>query len=694
LSAKPPRLKPKTAIGRYRIIEFVGGDAGRSLYSASKDDTAEVYWLFESYSQIEVANLGPATPDSFQFGGKNYFAFPIPGTSLSMLAAWIPSIDYAFIVPRWISVAQQVGFLHAKGRAYQQSIPFDLNNIIFGENGQLVPLSFPSATPVSMPFPAPETASGAITPASDVYSLGAGLMEVLGARAPGTAASPAWRPNQLAGHSDLARVLKKATQPDPSKRYQDANLLLAALSGVTPKSKPQPTPKVKRKNIQLLSLVPFILLLLILLAGVLVYVQGYTPASFAFLQKPTATPDTLAALPKGSLAFDVLDIRFTPDKVGHVDLRLTKGGKPVPTSSPINFDLEADGHTVESLGVTNGASDSGSAGDTGLYQLSYDSSALSSTRGTYRLTAKVIGGSLSRTIYFDYSASSQADSGLIPTDKGGLGQFSVTGVQVDAGRYPDLTLYFGLSSGRGAVGRLSGLVFVELEQDNEPVGEFLMNPVDPAQDPVTAALAVDVSGSMKGEPLQKAQEAASEFVGELAPKDQACVYSFSTFITRLMKCSTDKGNAKNAISAMEASGNTSLYDALLVVAGDLAKIPGRKDIIVLSDGADTASQATKNETLTQLKQVAIPVYTIGLTSPQFRGDLLREFSSQSGGAFLEAPSPADLRGLYSSINSQLKNEYRLDFKSLFPDRSGGAITIRLIQGSETIENTLSFSAPK
>lgn len=692
MSSKPPRLKNNATIGAYRILQFVGDDDTRSLYLASSSGAQEIYWLFES--NLEIAQIGTSTGerDAFRFKGKNYLAASVSGTSVAMLTNWIDLIDSAFIVPRWITLAQQVGFQHANGRVYQQSIPFDLQNILFSEQAQLLPMSFVNSTANSIPFPSPETASGSLSPASDVYSLGASLAALLGNASSGVSSLKIGSPKrQLQVHPDLLGILKKATESDPAKRYKDANALAIALSRVTPRSSPPKVKSVARRSLPLINFVPIILVLLIILLGGLIWRGVYTPSTFGLFRQPTQIIDTPEALPKGSLSFDPLNISFSQDKMGLVDLRLSKGGRPIPYTSPVNFELEVDGQPVGPLTVQEGSPSSSSSQDLGVYHLGFDSSSFSTSRGTYRVTAKVIGGAISRTIYFDNAT--QEASNLIPTDQGGLSQFSITGVQVDPGRYPDLTLYFGLSGSRGEVGRLKGLVVAQIMQDGQEVGEFLITPVDPTQNPVTVALAIDVSGSMQGEPIAKAQEAAGEFVGELAPKDSACIYSFSTYISRLMKCSTDRGSAVAAIGEMHAGGNTALYDALTIIAGDMAKLAGRKDVVVLSDGADTGSQSKQDEALAQLKPLNLPIYTIGLTSPQFRGSVLQEFSQGTGGAYLQAPSTADLRSLYASINNQLKNEYELDFKSLFPDRNGGSISIRLIQGTEMIETSHPFLVP-
>ena len=69
-----------------------------------------------------------------------------------------------------------------------------------------------------------------------------------------------------------------------------------------------------------------------------------------------------------------------------------------------------------------------------------------------------------------------------------------------------------------------------------------------------------------------------------------CVYAFSTAITRLQACTTDRKAMSAAIGKLNAGGDTALYDALLSVSGDQRKQGGRQVMIVLSDGADTASR--------------------------------------------------------------------------------------------------------
>ncbi|HKW31828.1 MAG TPA: TonB family protein [Candidatus Acidoferrum sp.] len=152
--------------------------------------------------------------------------------------------------------------LHAQGLVHSRLMP---SNIL--ATADQVKLStdrlFPAgeirkSTSKRIAYDAPETATDALTAASDVWSLGILLIEVLTQRAPD---SQARAPLQFAAES-LAQpfrdIARHALEPDPRLRWTIANIeaslnprAAAAAQSASPTSKPQPTaPAVSAVNLQ------------------------------------------------------------------------------------------------------------------------------------------------------------------------------------------------------------------------------------------------------------------------------------------------------------------------------------------------------------------------------------------------------------------------------------------------------------
>jgi tight adherence protein B len=86
-------------------------------------------------------------------------------------------------------------------------------------------------------------------------------------------------------------------------------------------------------------------------------------------------------------------------------------------------------------------------------------------------------------------------------------------------------------------------------------------------------------------------------------------------------------------------------------------------VIVLSDGADRGDPSTLNQLVATALAAHVRIFTLGIASPHFSASILKEMASRTGGHFYEA-SPSQLRPVFDAIESQLTNEYLIDYRSL------------------------------
>ena len=96
--------------------------------------------------------------------------------------------------------------------------------------------------------------------------------------------------------------------------------------------------------------------------------------------------------------------------------------------------------------------------------------------------------------------------------------------------------------------------------------------------------------------LESLKVAAATFIDALNPDDAAMVVSFDSRTYLASDLTRDRARAGRAVLALDAGGNTSrLYDALVATAERLAPIPGRKAMLLLTDGLDVDSGAADAE---------------------------------------------------------------------------------------------------
>ncbi len=237
--------------------------------------------------------------------------------------------------------------------------------------------------------------------------------------------------------------------------------------------------------------------------------------------------------------------------------------------------------------------------------------------------------------------------------------------QVRLDQFPQIIAYDSvLDENREPVRDLAKEQF-RVQQDGVDVTDFQVANVDAAQDPLAMVVAIDISGSMKGEPLEKAKAAASNFVGRFDSADQVALIKFDDRIELVQDFTTDKNAVIAAIDSLRARNDTALYDVIAQSVERLSTVQGRRAVIVLTDGRDTASKKHQvNSAIAAANGANIPVFVVGLNSPQFTPEIMAKIASETGGDYLLAPAPDALDALYQKIRGQLQNQYRIDLTSL------------------------------
>ena len=183
-------------------------------------------------------------------------------------------------------------------------------------------------------------------------------------------------------------------------------------------------------------------------------------------------------------------------------------------------------------------------------------------------------------------------------------------------------------------------------------------------DQLEILLLIDTSGSMVGSPLAAAKLAAVTFVEQMPPGTHVGVIGFGSTPTLASPFSTNLADKGEAIEALQAGGDTALYDALLMAVEQFSDDPSaRRSLVVLSDGKDTASSGTLDEAIAELGPLGVRVYGVALQSPESDSEPLAKLAEATGARVVPADDPNALAGIYQQIASELVNQYELAFTS-------------------------------
>ncbi len=211
--------------------------------------------------------------------------------------------------------------------------------------------------------------------------------------------------------------------------------------------------------------------------------------------------------------------------------------------------------------------------------------------------------------------------------------------------------------------------------------------------PITLALLIDTSGSMR-DSMKDVHQAASGFVDALAEKDKALVIDFDDKVFLTQDLTADKAALKEAVSSTEALGGTAIYDALHAAYRKLRGIEGRKAIILLTDGEDTASQTGYDRILQEVRAEGIILYAVGLGD--VRKGVLRELSETTGGRPYFVGRAQELAGVYQKIAEELRAQFYRAYQTRITKWDGRFVKLK-IEGSNkdwTIRARKGFYAVK
>jgi Ca-activated chloride channel family protein len=197
--------------------------------------------------------------------------------------------------------------------------------------------------------------------------------------------------------------------------------------------------------------------------------------------------------------------------------------------------------------------------------------------------------------------------------------------------------------------------------------------------PITLAILIDTSGSMQGK-MEQVHEAAGAFVKTLRPEDRALVIDFDDKVFLIQDVTSDHEALTEAIRSTEPLGATALYDALHASYRKIARIEGRKAIVLLSDGEDTSSQFSYARVLEEARGNNVMIFSIGLggsTGEGPRRNVLKEFSESTGGRAFFVDEARELAGVYERIAQELRHQYYVTYSTSNEVWDGRWIRIRL-----------------
>lgn len=212
---------------------------------------------------------------------------------------------------------------------------------------------------------------------------------------------------------------------------------------------------------------------------------------------------------------------------------------------------------------------------------------------------------------------------------------------------------------------------------------------------------VDISKSLKQKQFSQMQKVLNTWISALTEKDRAALLTFGDQVRTVQDFTADKEALKTAAAGLRPTDNFTRLHEGLVRAEELglgrleAEIPGRRAILILSDGEDDyPGGLTRQMVLDKLRVNPVPIYAIGFSNlkgveKERHLKSLGEFAVTSGGSFLRVDEP-DFDQACARMWQRIRNVWvaRLHCDACQGDGTIARLQVTLVQGGKKMSEGL------
>jgi Ca-activated chloride channel family protein len=219
--------------------------------------------------------------------------------------------------------------------------------------------------------------------------------------------------------------------------------------------------------------------------------------------------------------------------------------------------------------------------------------------------------------------------------------------------------------------------------------------------PITVVVMLDTSGSMTVA-LDLVKRAAEQFLLRLLPEDQGMVGAFNDKIQFLPDGFTNgRDELIRLLKDLDFGYPTRLYDAVNQSMSRLHGIPGRKVVLVFTDGDDNSSKVGSGDVTDRARTEDVMIYSIGLQNDYFNGQQrvrsspdrgLKKMSEDTGGGYFLLKKTDELGSTFTRVAQELHSQYVLGFSPQILDGKVHKLEVKLKKPSMTARARKSYVA--
>jgi Ca-activated chloride channel family protein len=212
----------------------------------------------------------------------------------------------------------------------------------------------------------------------------------------------------------------------------------------------------------------------------------------------------------------------------------------------------------------------------------------------------------------------------------------------------------------------------------------------------------DTSESMRKD-LRLSQESAIRFLDAIPRARDLLLIFFDRDIRISRYTSENQQGIFGRILETQGGGFTALHDAIAVYLSRVAETPGRKVLVVFTDGDDTTSRTGSAEVMRMLRASSVTVYPVefvgerrpGTTEALRAHAFLASLAERTGGRVFQPHASKELAVIYQSILDELGSQYVIGYVSDNPAHDGRfrKITLEVKRPDVKLRHRPGYDAP-
>ncbi|MGP8250413.1 MAG: VWA domain-containing protein [Terracidiphilus sp.] len=212
--------------------------------------------------------------------------------------------------------------------------------------------------------------------------------------------------------------------------------------------------------------------------------------------------------------------------------------------------------------------------------------------------------------------------------------------------------------------------------------------------PLNLALAIDTSGSVRKDMSEEATAAHRFAHAILRPQDEMSIFQFATVVRQLTPFTNKLPEIDRGLGQLRGDWATALYDAIIEGSQKLGARRGRKILVLVSDGDDTAKSSTYADALEAALRNEVTIYSLidvpieASAGRDIGGEhALITLAEQTGGKHFYV-GEGGLEKAFAQVSDDLRTQYLIGYypKNQEPGRDFHRITVTIPRAAADVFN--------